>query len=125
MRNQRSPLDSKLDALADPTRRAIVELLVQQPHRASDLAEATGVTRSRMSKHLRILLDAGIAQDERPAHDARSRVFHLQPDAMTDMRRWLEQLQHQWDAQLQSFREHAERRADPPISESTRRGSDP
>ena len=102
-------LDSKLDALADPTRRAIVELLVRQPHRASDLADATGVTRSRMSKHLRILLDAGIARDERPAHDARSRVFHLQLDAMNDMRSWLEQLQQQWDAQLQSFKEHVER----------------
>lgn len=112
MMNQMTTLDSKLDALADPARRAIVELLVQQPHRASDLADAIGVTRSRMSKHLRILLDAGIARDERPAHDARSRVFHLKPDAINDMRRWLEQLQQQWDAQLQSFKEHVERRAD-------------
>ena len=107
-----TPLDRTLGALADPTRRAIVELLVQQPHRASDLADAAGVTRSRMSKHLRILLDAGIARDERPAHDARSRVFHLQPDAMNDMRCWLEQLQQQWDAQLQSFKEHVERQAE-------------
>ena len=119
MMNQMTALDSKLDALADPTRRAIVELLVQQPHRASDLADATGVTRSRMSKHLRILLDAGIARDERPAHDARSRVFHLQPDAMNDMRRWLEQLQQQWDAQLQSFKEHVERHAEQSDSKDT------
>ena len=112
MMNQMTPLDTKLDALADPTRRSIVELLVQRPHRASDLADATGVTRSRMSKHLRILLDAGIARDERPAHDARSRIFHLQPDAMSDMRRWLEQLQQQWDAQLQSFKEHVEQRTE-------------
>ena len=105
-------LDTKLVALADPTRRAIVELLVQEPHRASALADATGVTRSRMSKHLRILLDAGIARDERPADDARSRVFHLHPDAMNDVRRWLDQLQRMWDAQLQSFKEHVERQAD-------------
>lgn len=111
MMKQSSALDSTLDALADPTRRAIVELLVQQPHRASDLADATGVTRSRMSKHLRVLLDAGIARDERPTHDARARVFHLHPEAMNDMRRWLEELQHQWDAQLQSFKEHVERQA--------------
>ena len=120
MMNQITALDSKLGALADPTRRAIVELLVQQPHRASDLADATGVTRSRMSKHLRVLLDAGIARDERPAHDARSRIFHLQPDAMSDMRRWLEQLQQQWDAQLQSFKEHVERHAEQPNSEDNK-----
>ena len=112
MTNQMTRLDSKLGALADPTRRAIVELLVQRPHRASDLADATGVTRSRMSKHLRILLDAGIARDERPADDARSRIFHLQPDAMNDMRRWLDRLQRQWDAQLQSFKAHIERQAE-------------
>ena len=113
-------LDRKLDALADPTRRAIVELLVRQPHRASELADATGVTRSRMSKHLRILLDAGIARDERPAHDARSRVFHLRPDAMKDMHSWLEKLQRQWDAQLRSFKAHVERHAEASDSKNTR-----
>ena len=119
-----SALDSKLDALADPTRRAIVELLVQQPHRASDLADATGVTRSRMSKHLRILLDAGIARDERPAHDARSRVFSLKPDAMNDMRSWLERLQRQWDAQLLSFKEHVDGQADRSDSKDARQRPD-
>ncbi len=114
MLNQLTALDSELDALADPTRRAIVELLVQAPHRASDLADAIGVTRSRMSKHLRILLDAGIARDERPAADARARIFHLQPDAMSEMRRWLETLQQQWDAQLQSFKQHVERQVPKP-----------
>ncbi|MEM7097906.1 MAG: metalloregulator ArsR/SmtB family transcription factor [Pseudomonadota bacterium] len=104
------PLDSQLGALADPTRRAIVELLVQQPYRASDLAQATGVTRSRMSKHLRVLMDAGIAMDERPADDARARVFHLQPRALSDVQQWLEQLQRQWDSQLQSFKVHVEER---------------
>ena len=125
--NQITGLDHKLVALADPTRRAILELLVQQPYRASDLADrarcrwqcratdqgtATGVTRSRMSKHLKVLLDAGIARDERPAHDARGRVFHLHPDAMRDMRRWLDELQRHWDAQLQSFKQHVERHAE-------------
>ena len=73
-----------------------------------------------MSKHLRVLLDAGIARDERPTHDARSRVFHLHPDAMSDMRRWMEQLQQQWDAQLQSFKEHAERQAEQSDSTDTK-----
>ena len=110
MMNQMASLDSQIGALADPTRRAIVELLVQQPHRASDLADATGVTRSRMSKHLRVLMDAGIARDERPSDDARTRVFHLQPKALDDMQGWLTQLQQQWDSQLQSFKAHVEQR---------------
>jgi DNA-binding transcriptional ArsR family regulator len=103
-------MDHMWEALADPTRRTVVELLVQQPRRASDLAQATGVTRSRMSKHLRVLLDAGIAWDERLAEDARARVFHLRPEAIGQVRGWLDRLQEQWDAQLESFKKHVEER---------------
>ena len=108
---QTAALDSQLSAIADPTRRAVVELLATGPQRASDLANRTGTSRSRMSKHLRVLLDAGIARDERPPEDARARVFHLQPQAIDDMRGWMERLQGEWDARLQSFKEHVEQRA--------------
>ena len=110
MENEAGSIDGMLDALADPTRRSIVELLVRQPYRASDLAAATGVTPSRMSKHLKVLLEAGIARDERPAGDARVRVFHLRPESIDQVRNWLDRLQAQWDAQLQSFKQHVEKR---------------
>ena len=99
-----APIGDVLDAIADPTRRAVIELLVQQPYRASELADATGTTRSRMSKHLRVLLDAGITRDERPTDDARGRVFYLRPESIDQVQDWLNRLQRQWDAQLQSFR---------------------
>lgn len=105
-------VNNTLAALADPTRRSIVELLVQRPHRATELAEITGTSRSRMSKHLRVLLDAGITRDERPIEDARARIFHLQPDSIRDIRAWLDQLQRQWDAQLQSFKRHVQQRTE-------------
>ena len=101
-------VDTMLQALADPTRRSVVELLAQRPYRASDLAEATGVTRSRMSKHLHVLLDAGITEDERPVEDARSRVFRLKPQALDCVSAWVGQLRQEWDAQLQSFKQYAE-----------------
>ena len=97
------PIDGVLDALADPTRRSIVELLVRKPHRATELARAAGISRSRASKHLRVLLDAGVARDERLADDARVRVFHLRPESMDRVRTWLDALQTDWDRQLQSF----------------------
>lgn len=61
-----------LDALSDPTRLQVVELLSEAPHRAGELAESLGVTPPAMSKHLRVLLRAGIVSDERLTEDARA-----------------------------------------------------
>ncbi len=110
MENDLTGIDGTFDALADPTRRAIVELLVQKPHRASELAVATGISRSRMSKHLRVLLDAGLARDERPPDDARARVFYMRPEGIGDVQEWLARLQKEWDAQLRSFKRHMEKK---------------
>ncbi len=63
-----------------------------------------------MSRHLRVLLDAGIATDERPKEDARARVFRLRPESMRAVNDWLERLQKEWDVQLRSFKRHVERR---------------
>jgi DNA-binding transcriptional ArsR family regulator len=99
---------SLFDALADPTRREVVELLSEGPRRAGEIAESAGVAPPAMSRHLRVLLEAGIVGDERPADDARVRVFYLRPDSMIAIRAWLDQLQAQWDEQLLAFERHVE-----------------
>src|SRR6266581_8705668 len=99
------------EALADPTRRRVVELLGTRPARAGELAAATGLSPPAMSKHLRHLLRAGLVADERDAADARARVFRLRPQSVAAMRAWLDQLQAHWDAQLGSFRRHVDRQA--------------
>lgn len=103
-------VDRVFNALADPTRRSVVELLGSRPRRAGELAAATRTSPPTMSRHLRVLLDAGIATDERPKEDARARVFRLRPESMQAVNDWLEQLQKEWDAQLHSFKRHVERR---------------
>jgi len=103
-------VDRVFNALADPTRRSVVELLGSRPRRAGELAAATRTSPPTMSRHLRVLLDAGIATDERPKEDARARVFRLRPESMQAVNDWLEQLQEEWDAQLRSFERHVERR---------------
>jgi DNA-binding transcriptional ArsR family regulator len=62
-----------------------------------------------MSRHLRVLLDAGVVADERRAEDARLRVFHLRPEGLVELQAWLDQLQARWNQQLGSFRRHVER----------------
>jgi DNA-binding transcriptional ArsR family regulator len=95
-------------ALADPTRRQVVELLSNGPRRASDIASTAGVSGPAMSRHLRVLLEAGIVADERLAVDARVRVFHLRPDSMLALQAWLDQVRAHWQEQLQSFKRHVE-----------------
>ena len=62
-----------------------------------------------MSRHLRVLLQAGVVTDERLAEDARARVFRLRPESLVALRAWLDQLQAQWEEQLASFKRHVER----------------
>jgi DNA-binding transcriptional ArsR family regulator len=95
-------------ALADPTRRQVVQFLGQGPRRAGELAMAAGVSAPAMSRHLRVLLQAGLVADERTAADARARVFRLRPQPVAAIAAWLDQLQAHWDEQLQSFKRHVE-----------------
>jgi DNA-binding transcriptional ArsR family regulator len=106
-----SDLAPLLTALADPTRQRVVQLLSDGPRRAGELAAAAGTSAPTMSRHLRVLLSAGIVADERPSDDARTRVFWLRPDAMTPLREWLDQLEAAGDEQLAAFKRHVERRS--------------
>src|SRR5918998_1093635 len=83
----RNDVEAYFGALADPTRRRVIELLGDRARRAGELAEAAGTSAPVMSRHLRILLEAGFVADERRSDDARVRVFHLQREpvvALTD-----------------------------------------
>ena len=96
-------------ALADPTRRRVLELLSDRPRRAGELAAAAKTSAPVMSRHLRILLEAGFVADERVPDDARARVFRLRRESIGDVQAWLDQLQAHWQEQLGSFKRHVER----------------
>jgi DNA-binding transcriptional ArsR family regulator len=105
-----STIGPLLQALADPTRLRAVELLSAGPRRAGELADQLGVSPPAMSKHLRVLLQAGIVADRRPSDDARARVFQLRRESVVTVQAWLDQLQAGWDEQLGAFKAHVERR---------------
>jgi DNA-binding transcriptional ArsR family regulator len=98
-------------ALAEPKRRHVVELLSRGPMRAGDLADAAGLTPPAMSRHLRVLLGAGVVTDERGRGDARLRVFRMRPDGLAALEAWLDEQRREWDRQLESFRHHVERKS--------------
>jgi len=103
-------VDGVFTVLADPTRRRVVQLLGVQPRRAGELAQAVGVSAPVISRHLRILLDAGVISDERVPEDARLRVFRLRREPLLALQAWLDQVQAQWNEQLGAFKRHVEGR---------------
>jgi DNA-binding transcriptional ArsR family regulator len=103
-------LDQTLTALADPTRRAVIELLRQQPQRSSDMASALSMSRPAMSRHLRVLRNAGLVDEESLDDDARVRMYQLRPEPFGELRSWLDEVEAFWSAQLGAFKAHAEKK---------------
>src|SRR5215210_2308431 len=103
-------IDAPFVALADPTRRRVIELLGNRARRAGELAEAAGTSAPVMSRHLRILLEAGFVADERVPDDARLRVFRLRHEPLLALQAWLDQVQAHWNEQLGSFKRYVEER---------------
>jgi DNA-binding transcriptional ArsR family regulator len=101
-------IDATLAALADPTRRRIVELLRERPQRAGELAAAFDLSAPAVSRHLRVLRRSGLVAGRSVADDARLRVYELRRPPFTDLNAWLDQVQAFWTDQLGAFREHVE-----------------
>jgi DNA-binding transcriptional ArsR family regulator len=101
-------VEEVFSALADPTRRRVVELLGDRAHRAGELAAAAGTSAPVMSRHLRILLEAGFVADERVPGDARLRVFRLRREPVLALQAWLDQLQAHWNEQLGAFKRYVD-----------------
>jgi len=90
-------LDSTFAALADPTRRAILARLAKGDASVKDLAQPFAMSQPAISKHLRVLERAGLISR---GQDAQRRPRRLEPRALRDASRWLENYRHFWDAQF-------------------------
>jgi DNA-binding transcriptional ArsR family regulator len=108
-------LDRTLSALADPTRRRVVELLRERPRRAGELAAAFRVSAPAMSRHLRVLRRRGLVEEERVDEDARVRVYRLRRERFRQLQEWLGEVEAFWTDQLEAFKAHAERTHRDPV----------
>ena len=103
-------LDRTFGALADPTRRGVIDLLRREPRRASDIADALGASRPALSRHLRVLRKSGLVTCEQQQGDARERVYHLKQERFAELRDWLDEVEAFWTDQLQAFAAHVKKR---------------
>lgn len=92
------PLDAPFAALADPTRRAILARLAEGEATVQDLARPFAISQPAVSRHLKVLEDAGLIET-RIQGTARPR--RLKPDAMSQLWHWLGQYRALWEEQFQ------------------------
>ncbi|WP_010587523.1 ArsR/SmtB family transcription factor [Schlesneria paludicola] len=106
------------EALADPTRRSIVEALRKGERQVNDIVEEAGIHQSGVSRHLRILHEAGFVS-MRP--DGQRRLYCLRPEPFRELDQWLAQYRNLWEARLDRFGAALEKRrssGSPPKKES-------
>lgn len=103
-------LDETLAALADPTRRAVIDTLAHGPRTAGALARTAGASPPAMSRHLRVLRRCGLVQERSDDIDARVRIYSLRPDRLHVVRGWLDDVERYWAGQLDAFTAHMEER---------------
>lgn len=100
-------VDSLLEVLADPTRRAVVETLSRRPHRAGELAKKVGVSPQALSRHLRLLRANDLVDGHQSNDDYRVRIYTLRAERLDDLRSWLEEMRSFWTDQLVSLQKEA------------------
>ena len=107
-RTQTAQLDLAFGALADPSRREMLRLLLQKPRRAGELAESVRMSPQALSRHLRVLRRAGLVAEEGILEDARVRVFSVPAQAFDPVQQWVANSEELWRRQLQAFKAYAE-----------------
>ena len=97
--------EATFQALADPTRRAVLDLLRRGSQPAGEIAGAFPVSRPAISKHLRLLRRAHLVREHR---EGRHRVYHLNPEPLRAVDYWLDQYRTFWNMNLSNLKTFVE-----------------
>ena len=94
-------------ALAEPTRRHILDLLRERSRPVNELVELLGISQPGVSKHLRVLREAELVQVRR---DAQRRWYELRAEPLADVDAWLEPYRQLWAGRLDELERHLDRK---------------
>ncbi len=98
----------RFSALADPTRRHLLEQLAQSDLAVAELTAGVSVSQAAVSQHLRILCEAGLVSCRR---DGRHAYYRIKPGALTELRDWLDALDRFWRERLTALGEYLDQAA--------------
>ena len=96
-------LPTVFDVLAEPNRRQILDLLREAERPVGDLVVALGVSQPAVSKHLRVLRDAGLVEART---DAQRRVYRVRTEPLREIDAWLAPYREQWNTALDDLERH-------------------
>jgi DNA-binding transcriptional ArsR family regulator len=91
------------EALAEPHRRRIIEMVGERERTAGEIVEALGISQPGVSKHLRVLREAGLVSVRK---DAQRRVYSLQPQKLAELDAWLAPYRRFWAGKLDALTDH-------------------
>jgi DNA-binding transcriptional ArsR family regulator len=94
---------STFDVLAEPSRRRILDLLLERPRSVGELVDRLGLTQPGTSKHLRVLREAGLVQVRQ---DAQRRWYELRPEPLAEIDAWLAPYRRLWGGSLDALERH-------------------
>jgi DNA-binding transcriptional ArsR family regulator len=99
-----------LEAIAEPTRRRILDAVRTAERSVGELVDIVGMHQPGVSRHLKVLRDAGLVQVRQ---DAQRRLYRLQPEPLRELDEWLEPYRAEWADRLDSLERHLHRTAAP------------
>jgi DNA-binding transcriptional ArsR family regulator len=104
------PTPTTLHALGDPSRHAIVELLRGGERPVGELVESLSLSQPAVSKHLRVLKEAGIVEART---QAQRRIYRIRPEPFVELDAWLAGYRQLWNEHLDRLEKHLDRRRTP------------
>ncbi len=99
-----------LDVIADPTRRRILDAVRDRERSVNDLVEQVGMHQPGVSRHLKVLRDAGLVEVRR---DAQRRLYRLRAEPLMELDAWLEPYRAEWAGRLDALQRHLQRTSKP------------
>lgn len=93
------------DVLAEPSRRRILDLLLERPYLVGELTQRLGLSQPGTSKHLRVLREAGLVHVRQ---DAQRRWYELRHEPLAELDAWLAHYRHLWSGALERHRDATE-----------------
>ncbi|MBK7929565.1 MAG: helix-turn-helix transcriptional regulator [Bryobacterales bacterium] len=99
-------MESVFEVIAEPNRRAILSLLRESQQPVGGIVEALGLPQPMVSKHLRVLREAGFVE---ATVDAQRRLYRLRPEPLRELDAWLEPFRRFWTAHVDALERHLDR----------------
>ena len=99
-------MESAFAIIAEPNRRAMLSLLARSERSVGELERQLGMSQPSVSKHLRVLREAGFVESR---VDAQRRVYRLRPEPLMEVDSWLAQFRQFWSAHLDALERHLDR----------------